>query len=306
MNNKEKFLRLVSDEETNTLARAQDRIINRDSHRFAFNIALKILERLDQLGWSQRQLAEALGVSPQQVNKWVRGKENFTIETLIKIGKTLNTSFIEVPHLTSNLQDNQKFIGVPVIKNIQGRVARYSLKKKLNFDNPQASRFSIHFETLNIAAEPSIHYSSKISYKSTSAAIDFLLDAVTIHQFQVNETKKPIENEIEVQIVVEYKLVEEKRAIDCKMYNAMYTSDHPMLLIEVACLYTIEEADWNTMRYDGKFIIPSSFARHIGVVTCGVALGILHTKIADSIYKAFPMAIINNDDLPDENIIFES
>ena len=65
MNNKEKFLRLVSDEDTNTLGRIEERIANRDSQRIAFDIALKILDRLDQLGWSQKRLAEELAGSDQ-------------------------------------------------------------------------------------------------------------------------------------------------------------------------------------------------------------------------------------------------
>lgn len=303
--NKEKFLSLVSNEETNTLERIRERIANYDSRRIAFALALNILDRLDQVGWSQKQLAEALGVSPQQVNKWVRGKENFTIETLVKIGKALNTSFIEVPHLTSDLRDNQKPSGLSGIKNAEGRVVRYSLKKKLTFGKPGAGQFSIHLETLNMAAEPSVEYSSKGGNARTSAAIDFLLDVVTIHHFQVNEAKKPVETEYEAQISVEYELIEEKRAIACTLKYALITKDHLLVRFEVACVYTIEEADWDNLKNDTKFIIPSSFARHIGAVTSGVARGILQAKIEDSIYKSFPMALINNDDLPYEDIIFE-
>lgn len=96
MTNKEKFLALVAKEETNTLSRAQERIANRGRNRKAFAISLAILERLDQLTWSQKRMAEEMGVSPQQINKWVSGKENFTLDTISKIEEALDFQLIEV------------------------------------------------------------------------------------------------------------------------------------------------------------------------------------------------------------------
>lgn len=52
--------------------------------------AIKILRALREQGRSQKDLAEQLHVSPQQVNKWVKGKENFTYETVAKIEEALN------------------------------------------------------------------------------------------------------------------------------------------------------------------------------------------------------------------------
>lgn len=96
MTNKEKFLALVSKEETDTLSRIQERIANRGRNRITFAISLAILDRLDQMGWSQKRMAEAMDISPQLVNKWVRGKENFTIETISKIEEALDFKLIEV------------------------------------------------------------------------------------------------------------------------------------------------------------------------------------------------------------------
>ena len=47
------------------------------------NIAIKVLRKLDELAWSQKELAREMGVSPQQISKIVSGKENLTIETQI-------------------------------------------------------------------------------------------------------------------------------------------------------------------------------------------------------------------------------
>lgn len=93
MTNKEKFLELVSSEGTRTLSKAKARKQNRRFSRLSHQIALAILERLDTLDWSQKQLADTMGVSPQQVNKWVKGGENFTMETLVKLEQAMDFKF---------------------------------------------------------------------------------------------------------------------------------------------------------------------------------------------------------------------
>ena len=90
MLNKEKFLALVSSEETSTLDAAKARVTNRELHRVSQKIALHILSRLSVLGWKQKDLAEKMAVTPQQVSKWVKGKENFTLDTLIKLSHVLS------------------------------------------------------------------------------------------------------------------------------------------------------------------------------------------------------------------------
>lgn len=90
MTNKEKFLSLVSDKKTNTLERNRERIKNRLMLRESQKIAIKVLTKLDELKWTQRDLANALNVSPQQVTKIVSGKENLTIDTQIKLQNVLN------------------------------------------------------------------------------------------------------------------------------------------------------------------------------------------------------------------------
>jgi transcriptional regulator with XRE-family HTH domain len=97
MTNKEKFLALVSKEETQTIERAKTRLAKKSYSKFSNLIALEILERLDELGWSQKKLAEKMEVSPQQVNKWVKGNENFTVATLARLGEVLETELIKVP-----------------------------------------------------------------------------------------------------------------------------------------------------------------------------------------------------------------
>ena len=89
--NRERFLALVSDEkDTYTLEKNDWRIANRQWLRVSYDIAFDILEKLDDLGWTQKDLAEKMGVSPQYVNKLVRGSENLTLETIVKLQTILD------------------------------------------------------------------------------------------------------------------------------------------------------------------------------------------------------------------------
>lgn len=90
MTNKDKFNQLVSGEDNRTLADVKKRIKNRAMLRESQQIALKVLMKLDDFGWSQKDLAKAMEVTPQQITKIVSGKENLTIETQIKLQHILD------------------------------------------------------------------------------------------------------------------------------------------------------------------------------------------------------------------------
>ena len=92
--NREKFTALVSDEKTNTIEKNRKLIKNRERIRESQRIAMMVLSRLDEWGWSQRRLAEELQVSPQQVTKIVKGKENLTLETIVKLQSILKIGIL--------------------------------------------------------------------------------------------------------------------------------------------------------------------------------------------------------------------
>ena len=102
MKNLEKLKTLVSLEPSKTLEKNANRIKNRAMLRESQLIAFKVLRKLDELSWSQRDLAKALEVSQQQITKIVSGKENLTIETQIKLQQTL-----DIPILASYYEQSK-------------------------------------------------------------------------------------------------------------------------------------------------------------------------------------------------------
>lgn len=135
MTNKEKFLKLVSNEETDTFENISNRIANRAMLRESQRIAMKALIRLEELGLKQKQLAEKMGVSPQQINKIVKGGENLTLETIVKL-----QDLLEIPILATykdKISLNKKVVSFQskiTIDIHQLQALKYSSSKNVNYD----------------------------------------------------------------------------------------------------------------------------------------------------------------------------
>jgi transcriptional regulator with XRE-family HTH domain len=62
----------------------------------SMQIAVGVLKVLREKNISQNTLAEKLNVSPQYVNKILKGNENLTLETITKIEEILNIQLINI------------------------------------------------------------------------------------------------------------------------------------------------------------------------------------------------------------------
>jgi transcriptional regulator with XRE-family HTH domain len=62
---------------------------------------------------SQKELAERIGVSPQQVSKIVKGNENLTLETISKLEAALGVPLIEVCRATEESEADAETASQP-------------------------------------------------------------------------------------------------------------------------------------------------------------------------------------------------
>lgn len=79
------------------LQEALDKRENKEWLDISFKIALKILRFLRKEGMTQKELAGQLGFSPQYMSKVLKGKENLTLETIVKIQNVIRVELIHVP-----------------------------------------------------------------------------------------------------------------------------------------------------------------------------------------------------------------
>lgn len=87
---------LVSKEDSKWHEEANFRAINEQWLQRSQAVALKILRAIREQGINQKELAIRMEVSPQLVNKWVKGKTNFTFETIAKLEAALNIKLMNI------------------------------------------------------------------------------------------------------------------------------------------------------------------------------------------------------------------
>jgi len=73
---------------------AEEREKNKGWLKHSQKVAIKVLSSIRKLGITQKQLAEKMGMSPQMINKIVKGKENLTFQTVAKLEEALDVSLI--------------------------------------------------------------------------------------------------------------------------------------------------------------------------------------------------------------------
>jgi DNA-binding Xre family transcriptional regulator len=92
----EKLKKITSENSSNWQEEAREKIANTGARKNARKVALRVLHLLRERGITQTELAEKMGVSRQQVTKIVKGKENFTFETIDKLERALDTTLMKI------------------------------------------------------------------------------------------------------------------------------------------------------------------------------------------------------------------
>lgn len=75
---------------------AEWRRANRSWLRRSQAIAMKLLDKRDEMNWTQQQVAEKLGCTQQYVSRIQQGKENLSLEMLSKIEDSLGVKIFSL------------------------------------------------------------------------------------------------------------------------------------------------------------------------------------------------------------------
>jgi len=107
MTTKERILLNVSYDDSKLFDEIEKRYQNRSMIRESGIIAVKVLLRLDILQWNKKRLAKEMNVSPQQISKIVRGGENLTLSTIVKLEEVLGIKLLVGHSFEKSEDDNQ-------------------------------------------------------------------------------------------------------------------------------------------------------------------------------------------------------
>lgn len=80
---------------------AESRMANKEWRRYSQGIAMIMLDRMEELGLTQKCVAEQMGCSQQYVSRVLKGTENLSIETICKIEEALGLHILEPAFLGS-------------------------------------------------------------------------------------------------------------------------------------------------------------------------------------------------------------
>lgn len=75
--------------------KAEWRMANKLWLRYSQRIAMMMLDRMEELGLTQKSLAEKMGCSQQYISRVLKGTENLSIETISKIESALELEILE-------------------------------------------------------------------------------------------------------------------------------------------------------------------------------------------------------------------
>lgn len=131
---------LLSNKEVNWKEKANWRAKNKEWLKHSRKIAIKINSILKERKLTQKKLAEMLEVSPQQVSKIIKGRENLTLETISKIEKVLSIELIQTDsreHASDSVKTLQPiYFQIPLKTEIHQRKQGdwlYGYKKSVTF-----------------------------------------------------------------------------------------------------------------------------------------------------------------------------
>lgn len=74
---------------------AEWRVTNKSWLRYSQRIAMMMLDKMEEMGLTQKAVAERMGCSQQYVSRVLKGTENLSIETISKIEDALCLQILE-------------------------------------------------------------------------------------------------------------------------------------------------------------------------------------------------------------------
>lgn len=116
----DKLEALVSKTPSKWIEESNKRFEDKEGLRYSQQVAVRILRTLREKKLSQKDLADLLKVTPQTVNKWVKGSENFGFFTIGRIEKALD---IKLMHIYEN--NNSVVISSSNVITISNQIHSY-------------------------------------------------------------------------------------------------------------------------------------------------------------------------------------
>lgn len=129
------------------------------------------------------------------------------------------------------------------------------------------------------------------------STVSFNLADIQTEQFAIIETaysESEVEN-IHLHSSFRFGFNETDHTILASPRFSFDQKDNSFLILEVACVYGIQEESWETIynMQERTVTLPKGFAAHLAALSVGVARGVLHAKTEQTSFNKFMIPLIN-------------
>jgi len=136
---KEQLYKISTGKKSTWADKARDRVKNKKWLTYSSQIARRILAEIrENKDLKQKDIAVALGVSPQYVSQIIKGRENLTLEGIAKISEALGVELITFPEYKYS---------VPAIELAHEFIVLVSLDSQMDYVVKPNKEILNHFST---------------------------------------------------------------------------------------------------------------------------------------------------------------
>lgn len=147
--NLENFQKLVSNEKSGWLDKFLHYKTNQKRLDNSSKVAVNVLEALREKKMSQKDLAEKMNVSAQQINKIVRGQQNLTFGTIGKLEDALGITIMEIIDFKSASNIKTNVTQIKVIQKTNSEKIALSSAFSNEFVKKEGAHMKVVFNVLH-------------------------------------------------------------------------------------------------------------------------------------------------------------
>lgn len=181
----EQLKRIAIPEDSSQANIERDMLENRDLYKASFRIAMMMKKALKSAGLTQVELAERMGVDPALISRYMSGKANMELKTMVRLEKELGITIINrriaQPRIESenitvrpkDLSKNTKFFISKLYENINFNIKdqNISFPKKKAYINQYSllngnseKRLNNAYSDITCACEQEVEYNPRKIY----------------------------------------------------------------------------------------------------------------------------------------------
>ena len=136
-------------------------------------------------------------------------------------------------------------------------------------------------------------------------AINFGFSRIATEEFAITEESYDPAKEAQMKLNLNFGFLDEQSAVVVRIKCLLYQDDRLLLVVTVACFFTIQVGDWHS-RFDKTtrtFWLHRNAALHLASLAAATARGILHAKTENLPINAAVLPAVDINEIVREDVV---